>query len=112
MGRKKDKPQPTPTRQNDEGILDLNEAQVKKAFEHLVKRKLTVEQGEKLKNFNNLDRVLSEYMDCCIIMGYDTKGEGVVRFNCNNNLQHDALVNLLQKVYASQIGPAGHNNPF
>ena len=46
-------------------------------------------------------------MDCCIILGYDVKGNGVVRVLQDNNLQNDALHHLLQKVVVSHLGPPG-----
>ena len=46
-------------------------------------------------------------MDCCIMLGYDINGNGVVKMIHNNNMQHDALCNLLHKVVMSQFGPMG-----
>ena len=43
-------------------------------------------------------------MECCIIMGYDVNGNGVVRMLQQNNLQQDALNNLLHKVVVNQLG--------
>ena len=97
------KPQPTPFN-NKEELPDLSEKQIKKAFEKLVQKKLTHEQKTKFKSYEDLDRIIGEFMDCCIVLGYDTKGEGVVRMIHTNNMQHDALCNLLQKVVASQFG--------
>lgn len=107
--RGNNKPQPTPSN-NKEESLNLSEKQIKKAFEKLVQKKLSEEQKTKFKSYEDLDRIIGEFMDCCIVMGYDTNGEGVVRMIHNNNMQHDALCNLLQKVVASQFGSGPFNS--
>ena len=65
------------------------------------------EQTEQANNYKELDRILKEYMECCIIMGYDVKGNGIVRIIHDNHLQNDALHHLLQKVVMSHLGPPG-----
>tara|TARA_R100001163_G_scaffold728_6_gene1110 strand:- start:13495 stop:13845 length:351 start_codon:yes stop_codon:yes gene_type:complete len=97
-------PTPLPDKNN---VDDLSEKEIKRAFESLVKRKFSKEQTEQANNYKELDRILKEYMECCIIMGYDVKGNGIVRIIHDNHLQNDALHHLLQKVVMSHLGPPG-----
>jgi hypothetical protein len=103
---KNEGPSPTPL-PDDNNIDNLTETEIKKAFESLVKRKFSKEQNQQANNYKELDRILKEYMECCIILGYDTKGNGIVRIIHDSHLQNDALHHLLQKVVISQVGPPG-----
>jgi len=99
---------PSPTPAPKQKVLEeLSEKEIKQAFETLVSRKFTAENQRKLSTHKELDRILKEYMDCCIMLGYDINGNGVVKMIHNNNMQHDALCNLLHKVVMSQFGPMG-----
>tara|TARA_Y100001951_G_C11192127_1_gene212164 strand:+ start:255 stop:617 length:363 start_codon:yes stop_codon:yes gene_type:complete len=101
---KNKKPTPTPLPEGDEHMLNLSEQEIKQAFDSLLKQKYSNQEQKRVENFKDLDRILKEYMECCIIMGYDIHGNGVVRMLQQNNLQHDALNNLLHKVVCSQLG--------
>ncbi len=101
---KNKKPTPTPLPDNEAHLLNLSEQEIKQAFDSLLKQKSTNHIPKRVENFRELDRILKEYMECCIIMGYDVNGNGVVRMLQDNNLQHDALNNLLHKVVVSQFG--------
>ena len=108
MSKKSKNEGPAPTPLPDKNNTDnLSEKEIKHAFESLVKRKFSKEQNEQANHYKELDRILKEYMDCCIILGYDVKGNGVVRVLQDNNLQNAALHHLLQKVVVSHLGPPG-----
>ena len=83
-------PSPTPA-PKQKALEELSEKEIKQAFETLVSRKFTAENQRKLS----------------ILLGYDINGNGVVKMIHNNNMQHDALCNLLHKVVMSQFGPMG-----
>ncbi len=101
---KNKKPTSTPLPDKEEHMLNLSEQEIKQAFDSLLKQKYSNQEQKRVVNFKELDRILMEYMDCCIIMGYDVHGNGVVRMLQQSNLQHDALNNLLHKVVCSQFG--------
>ena len=101
---KADKPTPTPLPDKEEHLLNLSEQEIKQAFDSLLKKKYSNQEQKRVDNFKELDRILKEYMECCIIMGYDVNGNGVVRMLQQNNLQQDALNNLLHKVVVNQLG--------
>ena len=74
MSKKSKNEGPSPTPLPDKNNLEnLSEKEIKRAFESLVKRKFSKEQTEQANNYKELDRILKEYMECCIIMGYDGK---------------------------------------
>ena len=102
-------PSPTPA-PKQKAVEELTETEIKQAFETLVSRKFTSENKRKLSNHKDLDRILKEYMDCCILLGYDINGNGVVKMIHSNNMQHDALCNLMHKVVMSHFGPMGGNS--
>ena len=101
---KTNKPTPTPLPDKEEHLLNLSEQEIKQAFDSLLKQKYSNQELKRVDSFKELDRILKEYMECCIIMGYDVHGNGVVRMLQQNNLPQDALHNLLHKVVVSQLG--------
>ncbi len=76
-------------------------SKVKKEVSKPRKRGKALSIQEKQHLSNNIARLLSEYVDCYILFGFDVHGNSTVLINTANNMESRALADLVDDFMSS-----------
>ena len=74
---------------------------------------LAYTQQKKLdkKTFTELTEIVSEFLNCFVILGYNCTGEPVTLVSCKSQQHADSLGTLVQRFIATTPGPSDFDPP-